>query len=97
MPVEGQWSRVNNPLPARDRRVLAIAAVVVALAAIGGVVAAIVHSSSSHAGCISVTIPSTMGGAVQWHCGADAKTYCRDNPKLASVVAQCRRLGYATA
>ena len=93
MPVEGQWSRVNNPLPARDRRVLTIAACVVALAAVGAVIAYIVHPPRSHAGCIAVTVPSTMGGAVQWHCGADAKTFCRDHATLATVAVQCRRLG----
>ena len=96
MPVEGQWERVNHPLPARDRRVLAIAGVVVALGLVAGVVFAIVHPSPSSAGCVTFVVPSTMGGAAQRHCGTDAKRFCAEGEETPAVAAQCRRLGYPT-
>ena len=69
MPVEGQWRRVNAPLPARDRRALAIAALA-ALIAVAAALAVYLTRSSSPSGrhCVTVTVPSTMGGAVQKTC-----------------------------
>jgi hypothetical protein len=95
VPVEGQWSRVNNPLPARDRRVLTISACVLVLVVVGAIVAYLAQPSQSNAGCIRVTIPSTMGGATQRHCGADAKRFCLEGSTLATAVEQCRALGYS--
>jgi hypothetical protein len=94
VPVEGQWSRVNTPLSRRDRRVLAIAACAVVLAAAGAAVAVVLHPSPSNAGCVIVTVASTTGGVVMRNCGAGAKTFCRDSSNLGDAVEQCRRLGY---
>ncbi len=96
MPVEGQWDRVNYPLPARDRRVLAIAAVVCLLAAVGAVVAVVLHPAQSNVGCVVVTVASTTGGAMMRSCGAEAKAFCRDRSKLGNAAEQCQRLGYPT-
>jgi len=95
VPVEGQWIRVNAPLPARDRRVLAITAVVAVLGVAGAVAAYGGHRSQSNAGCVVVTVPFSMGGVVQRHCGADAKTFCSDPATLATALARCRALGYS--
>jgi hypothetical protein len=96
VPVEGQWDRVNAPLPARDRRVLAIAACVLVLVLAGAAVALVVHRSPSDAGCVVVTVPSTMGGAVIRRCGPAAKTFCRTSSDLGDAAAQCARLGDPT-
>jgi hypothetical protein len=96
VPVEGQWNRVNHPLPARDRRVLTIAACVVVLGVVGAVIAYVVHPPKSNAGCVVVTVASTMGGATQRYCGAAATKFCRDQSALASAAGRCRLLGYPT-
>jgi hypothetical protein len=69
MPVEGQWRRVSAPLPARDRRALAIAAFA-ALVAVAAALAVYLTRSSAAPDkrCITVTVPSTMGGAAQKRC-----------------------------
>jgi hypothetical protein len=94
VPVEGQWDRLSNPLSRRDRRVLAVSACAVALGAAGAVAAVVLHPAHSNAGCVIVTVASTLGGAVMRNCGADAKTFCRDQSNLGNAVEQCRRLGY---
>jgi hypothetical protein len=33
--------------------------------------------ATSANGCVSVTVPNTMGGGVTHYCGAQAKTFCR--------------------
>ncbi|MGD0716303.1 MAG: hypothetical protein ABSB24_19345, partial [Gaiellaceae bacterium] len=87
MPVEGQWRRANTPLSRRDKRLLAAAAAVaVAVAAVGAVYAA--HPSGrSDAGCVVVSLPSTMGGAEVRNCGAAAHTFCRLQGKVDATVA----------
>ena len=96
MPVEGQWERVNTPLPARDKRVLAVAACVLVLGAAGAVVASLIHPAKSNAGCVVVTVASTTGGAVLRNCGLDAKTFCDSQSNLGNALDQCARLGYLT-
>ena len=97
VPVEGQWRRANTPLTRRDKRLLAaVAALVVATAAaVGGVYAA--HPSArSDAGCVVVSLPSTMGGAQVRNCGTAAHTFCRLQGNVdPAVAAACRREGFA--
>jgi hypothetical protein len=73
MPVEGQWRRVNAPLPARDRRALAIAACAAVLASAGATAAYLSRSTSPHGRCVVVTVASTMGGAVHKTCRPAAR------------------------
>jgi len=93
MPMEGQWRRSATPIARRDRRLIFILA---ALAAVGSVAAIVIALTrgSSHAGCVTVTVASTMGGATVRHCGADARRFCRQQPQGGSIAAQCARLGY---
>jgi hypothetical protein len=64
----------------RDRRLIlaAIAVLVVVLAAVG-IWAAVRPGSygSSRNGCITVTLPSSTGGALIHDCGASARTTCQ--------------------
>jgi hypothetical protein len=95
--VEDQWERVNTPLSRRDRRVLLVVACVFALALAGGVLAYVLRSpSQSDAGCVVVTVPSTMGGAVLRNCDGAARDFCREHPDAGNAAEQCRRLGYPT-
>ena len=97
MPVEQQAQRVNTPLRPRDRHVLWALAAVAALAIVGGAIAyALRPPGPSNAGCVVVTVPSTMGGAVLRNCGKAAKTFCRESSDVANAAEQCARLGYPT-
>jgi hypothetical protein len=72
---------VNPPAAARPgKRRLALIAAVVAVALSGLVIWAANDPGSygrSRAGCITVTVPSSMGGALLHQCGADARATCR--------------------
>jgi hypothetical protein len=70
-----------------------IAGGVALLATLGG------GSSETGAGCIRVTVASTMGGATVHACGSDAARWCRSPESRQAVTArkaraQCRRAGY---
>jgi hypothetical protein len=67
-------------IPARQKRIFAIAAVVV-VALFGGLAAwgAMAHDTygtSAH-GCVSVTVPNSTGGAVLHYCGSPAQAFCQ--------------------
>jgi hypothetical protein len=67
-------------IPARQKRIFAIAAVVV-VALFGGLAAwgATAHDTygtSAH-GCVSVTVPNSTGGAVLHYCGSQAQSFCQ--------------------
>lgn len=52
----------------------------------------------SRAGCITVNVPSSMGGAVLHQCGASARVTChrasgRDDPLSLLIRPQCRLAG----
>lgn len=85
----------------RDRRriLVAAAALLVVLAGVG-VWAAVKPGSygASRNGCITVTLPSTTGGALIHQCGAAAKTTCRHAFTATGKIAvltrpQCRLAG----
>jgi hypothetical protein len=97
VPVEDQWSRINSPLGRRDRLVLIVLACVFALALAGGLLAYVVRSPGpSEVGCVVVTVPSTMGGAILRNCDGAARDFCREHPDAGNAGEQCRRLGYPT-
>jgi hypothetical protein len=94
-----------EPVTTRDKRRLAVAAgaLVLVLAAIG-VWAAVRPGAygSSHAGCVTVTLPSTTGGALIHQCGAGAKALCRQAFASTDKVSlltrpQCRLAGLTPA
>jgi hypothetical protein len=96
VPVEGQWQRARTPLSRRDRRLLAAAAV---LGAIAVAVLAVVYltrsSSASSEGCLVANVPSTMGGAQLRICGGAAHAFCRSHAGDITIAAACRRQGFA--
>ncbi len=61
------------------RRLVLIGGILVAVLAAGIAWAAISSGSydSSRAGCVTVNVPSGMGGALLHECGAGAKAMCR--------------------
>ena len=104
MPLEGHWERVNTPLRAitdRERRLVWLIGGLVAAAALAAVVVAIVTNGPSHAGCVQLDVPSTMGGGVVRQCGDDAAKFCSagapdTGPLQKGALQKCRDEGYAT-
>jgi hypothetical protein len=93
----------TEPLSARERRVLLIAGVVVAVLLAAGLGSwALLDRgpdySRSGNGCVAVESASSMGGSVQRACGDRARDWCRaetDHPNAAAaaVLRQCRLAG----
>lgn len=99
MPFASQPSA--EPVTRRDRRriIVAAAALLVVLAAVG-IWAAVKPGSygSSSNGCITVTLPSTTGGALIHQCGAAARATCHhafaSTGKVSALIRpQCRLAG----
>jgi len=67
-------------IPARQKRIFAVAAVVVVVLfgglAAWGATAHDTYGTSAH-GCVSVTVPNSTGGAVLHYCGSQAQSFCR--------------------
>jgi hypothetical protein len=92
VPVERQQ---KTPLRPRDIRFLAALAVVAVVAASIGLYVQFTRPGSSEAGCVTVTLASTMGGATIHKCGAAAARFCRDERSAdPAIEAACRRGGY---
>jgi hypothetical protein len=77
------YSKTNpgaGELTHRSKRTIAMVGGLVILALIGagiwGAFAADPNATSAN-GCVSVTVPSTMGGAPIHYCGAAARSFCR--------------------
>lgn len=103
MIMQDQSKRLSQPLQwTRTSRLAVLAAVLVLL--IAGAAAAVIGSTGgarTHRGCIEVTVPSTLGGAVVRQCGSTARSTCANpaqDPGLAANGAlqdACRRAGLA--
>jgi hypothetical protein len=67
-------------LSPRQKRVFAVVGVLVLLViagfAIWGALTPDSYSTSGH-GCVSVTVPSSTGGATLHYCGAQARSFCQ--------------------
>jgi hypothetical protein len=92
-----------EPVTRRDKRRLAVAGalLIVVLAAVG-IWAAVRPGAygSSRAGCVTVTVPSTTGGALLHQCGSGAKAMCerafaRTDKVSLLTRPQCRLAGLA--
>ena len=77
------YARTNpggGRLTARRKRILAIvgAGVILLLGGLGvwGALAPDTYAGSGH-GCVSVTVPSSTGGATLHYCGSQARSFCR--------------------
>ena len=101
--MQDQSKRLSQPLRWTRGSRLAVAGAVLALV-VAAVVVAVVGSTGStprRRGCIEVTVPSTLGGAIVRQCGATARDTCADpagNRGLAANGAlreACRKAGLA--
>lgn len=90
-------------LSRRRKRALAAAGLAVVLGLGGlGIWAAVAPDTyaGSGAGCVSVTVPNSTGGATFHYCGAEAKSFCHtefaapaDDPVAIRARPQCRLAG----
>lgn len=91
MPAESE--RLRRRLGSRDWMFLGIvAAAIAAAAAIGLLVSA--RGGGAGARCVVYSHPNFTGGATYSYCGPAARVFCRSSGRPASVLVQCRRLGY---
>jgi hypothetical protein len=70
-----------EPLTRRDKRGMAIAGAVLLAALSGAGIWAAVHPGGygqSRDGCVTVTAPSSTGGALLHACGSGARTMCHN-------------------
>jgi len=78
------YARTNpgaGRLTPREKRVFGIVgvAIIVILGGLGAWAALAPGYGSSGHGCVTVTLPSSTGGATLHYCGAAARSFCRDS------------------
>jgi hypothetical protein len=97
MPVERSAQRIDRRLSRRDKGFLAGLACAGAIGAGVGAYAYAGHSPGpASMRCVSVTLPSTVGGASLRYCGTGAVHLCRvEGPRVLQIAAACRRAGFA--
>ena len=92
-------------LSPRQKRVLLIIGVVIVVAAAAGTIWGALQSDpyqTSSRGCISVTIPGSIGGEFVHDCGSAAKAVCRgayagSDPVSLAERPACERAGWTAA
>jgi len=95
-----QSKRLSEPLRwgRRERTVVAVLLACVALAVIGLGAYAVTSGAPPRKDCIEVTFASTLGGATEHACGAQARRVCASPGAFRHVAAElraaCRRAGF---
>jgi hypothetical protein len=95
-----QSKRLSEPLRWGRRERIAVAAVLVcvALIVVGLGSYALTSGAPARRDCIEVTFASTLGGATEHACGAQARRVCASPDAFRHVAAElraaCRRAGY---
>jgi hypothetical protein len=101
----GRTNRLSHRLTRRQKRVMASITGLVVLVFLGlGIWGAFIRDSygQSGNGCVSLTLPGSMGGTVLHYCGSAARSFCRavsDGQDQVSQRArpQCRQAGLLPA
>jgi len=95
-----QSKRLSEPLRWGRRERIAVAALLacVVIAVIGLGAYAVTSGAPARRDCIEVTFASTLGGATEHACGAQARRVCATPGAFKSVAAElraaCRRAGF---
>ncbi|HEY2537682.1 MAG TPA: hypothetical protein VGI24_11960 [Solirubrobacteraceae bacterium] len=96
-----QSKRLSEPLRwgKRERTAVAVLLACVAIAVIGLGAYALTSGAPARRDCIEVTFASTLGGATEHACGAQARRVCATPGAFKSVASElraaCRRAGFA--
>jgi hypothetical protein len=100
MIMQDQAKRLSEPLRwgRRERTVVAALLACVVLAVVGLGIFAVTSGAPARKDCIEVTFASTLGGATEHACGAQARTVCATPGAFKGVAAElresCRRAGF---
>jgi hypothetical protein len=95
-----QSKRLSEPLRwgRRERTVVAFVLACVVLAVIGFGAYALTSGAPARRDCIEVTFASTLGGATEHACGAQARRVCASPDAFRHVAGElreaCRRAGF---
>jgi hypothetical protein len=95
-----QSRRLSEPLRwgRRERSVVAVLLACAALCALGLGAYALTSGAPPRRDCIEVTFASTLGGATEHACGAQARLVCASPGAFRGVAAElreaCRRAGF---
>jgi hypothetical protein len=95
-----QSRRLSEPLRwgRRERTIVAALLACVALAVVGLGAYALTSGAPARRDCIEVTFASTLGGATEHACGAQARQVCTTPGAFKHVAAElrdaCRRAGF---
>jgi hypothetical protein len=99
--MDGRSQRIAGPLTRRQKRLMALVAALIAVV-LGGVSAWAATGPGSYDrsrnGCVTVNVPSSMGGSLAHECGAAARDLCRTafarEDKVSRLIQQqCRLAG----
>jgi hypothetical protein len=84
--------RLSEPLPwgRRERTVVAVLLACVALAGVGLLAFGVSGGAPARRDCIEVTFASTLGGAVEHACGAQARAVCASPGAFRGIAAELR-------
>ncbi len=99
--MDGRSARLTGPLSPRAKWTMAVAGAVVAFGFAGAGIWGASHSGTygpSRDGCVTVSVPSSTGGALTHACGAGARAMCATafagHDKIALLTQrQCRLAG----
>jgi hypothetical protein len=100
MIMQDQSKRLSEPLRwgRREKTIVATLLTCVALVAVGLGVFALTSGAPARKDCIEVNFASTLGGAIEHACGAQARRVCATPGAFRQVAAQlresCRRAGF---
>jgi hypothetical protein len=100
MIMQDRSQRLSEPLRwgRRERTVVAVLLACVALAAVGLGAFALTSGAPARRDCIEVTFASTLGGATEHACGAQARAVCASPGALRGIAeelrAACQRAGF---
>ncbi|HWX43956.1 MAG TPA: hypothetical protein VNY52_01375 [Solirubrobacteraceae bacterium] len=98
--MQDQSRRLSEPLRwgRREKAVVAVLLSCVLLAAVGLVAFALTSGAPARKDCIEVTFASTLGGATEHACGAQARTVCASPGAFKGVAEElrsaCQRAGF---
>ena len=103
--MDGRSQRISGPLSPRAKRMLAAAGALVVVGFGGVGVWGASHPGSygrSQNGCVTVSVPSSTGGALQHDCGPGARAMCEaafaGHDKISLLTQhQCRLAGLGPA